>query len=277
MNISLNKNKSIGKVLFIVEGAWTEAYVLRRIFTTIFDYQFETILRQKGYKKYNSKENVTSQVFVINTEESNIQYIKKDNQFLNNLFAELIENYDFDMDNAAIYYLFDRDNKSNTDQLFVKDMVSVLVNARDNEGYDRQGMLLLSYPSIESFTVSNFEEQSFHKAFAIGQDVKQYAHQMNYNHQRISEETLLHATKELLLALQAIEQKEFDIDAYGDTSKKVFDFEEQEFQDSGLYKILSLLKNHGIRRLLRKDGIKRLIMICGANLNELWENLIPRK
>ena len=241
MNISLNKNKSIGKVLFIVEGAWTEAYVLRRIFTTIFDYQFETILRQKGYKKYNSKENVTSQVFVINTEESNIQYIKKDNQFLNNLFAELIENYDFDMDNAAIYYLFDRDNKSNTDQLFVKDMVSVLVNARDNEGYDRQGMLLLSYPSIESFTVSNFEEQSFHKAFAIGQDVKQYAHQMNYNHQRISEETLLHATKELLLALQAIEQKEFDIDAYGDTSKKVFDFEEQQFQDSGLYIILSLL------------------------------------
>ena len=64
---------------------------------------------------------------------------------------------------------------------------------------------------------------------------------MNYNHQRISEETLLHATKELLLVLQAIEQKEFDIDAYGDTSKKVFDFEEQEFQDSGLYKILSLL------------------------------------
>ena len=60
MNVSLNKNRSIGKVLFIVEGAWTEAYVLRRIFTSIFDYQFETILRQKGYKKYNSKENATS-------------------------------------------------------------------------------------------------------------------------------------------------------------------------------------------------------------------------
>jgi len=241
MNISLNKNKSIGKVLFIVEGAWTEAYVLRRIFTTIFDYQFETILRKKGYKKYNSKENATSQVFVINAEESNIQYIKKDNQFLNNLFAELIENYDFDVDNAAIYYLFDRDNKSNTDMLFVKDMVSVLVNARDNEGYDRQGMLLLSYPSIESFTVSNFEEQSFNKAFAIGQDVKQYAHQMNYNHQKISEETLLHAAKELLSALQEVELKEFDIDAYGDTSRKVFDFEEQEVQNSGLYRVLSLL------------------------------------
>ena len=241
MNVSINKHKSIGKVLFIVEGAWTEAYVLRKIFTIIFDYQFETILRGKGYKKYNSKENATSQVFVINAEESNIQYIKKDNQFLNNLFAELIENYDFDVDNAAIYYLFDRDNKSNTDSLFIKEMILRLVNSRDNDGYDRQGMLLLSYPSIESFTVSNFEDKCFDKAFAIGQDVKQYTHQMNYNHQKISQETLLHATKELFMALQEIEQKEFDIDSFGDTSKRVFDFEERKFQDSGLYQVLSLL------------------------------------
>lgn len=241
MNVSINKHKSIGKVLFIVEGAWTEAYVLRRIFTTIFDYQFETILREKGYKKYNSKENATSQVFVINAEESNIQYIKKDNQFLNNLFVELIENYDFDVDNAAIYYLFDRDNKSNTDSQFIEDMISILVNSRDNEGYDRQGMLLLSYPSIESFTVSNFEDQCFYKAFAIGQDVKKYAHQMNYNHQKISQKTFLHAAKELFMALQEIEQKEFEIDSFGDISKRVFNFEEQKFQNSGLYQVLSLL------------------------------------
>lgn len=55
--VTLNKNKAIGKVLFIVEGGWTEPYILRRIFTTIFDYQFETILRDKGYKQYNSKDN----------------------------------------------------------------------------------------------------------------------------------------------------------------------------------------------------------------------------
>ena len=30
---------------------------------------------------------------------------------LNNLFADLIENYDFDIDNAATYYIFDRDKK----------------------------------------------------------------------------------------------------------------------------------------------------------------------
>jgi hypothetical protein len=73
MDICLNKNKSIGKVLFIVEGGRTEPYILRKIFTTIFDYQMEMIIRDKKYTKYNSKENPTSQVFVINAEESNIK------------------------------------------------------------------------------------------------------------------------------------------------------------------------------------------------------------
>ena len=232
MSIRLNKNKSIGKVLFIVEGGRTEPYILKKIFTKIFDYQLETILREKGYDKYNSKENATSQVFVVNAEESNIKNIEKDNQFLNNLFADLIENYDFDIDNAAIYYLFDRDSKSNTNIKFIEDMVSVLVNARDNEGYDRQGMLLLSYPAIESFTISNFAENCFDISFDTGNDVKRYAHEMNFNHQKISANTLLAATGELLSALRKIEQKDFDIDSFGETSKKVFDYEEKAYQST---------------------------------------------
>ena len=84
MNIRLNKEKSIGKVLYIVEGGKTEPYLLHRIFCKIMNYQLETILRDKGYRKYNSQENATSQVFVINAEESNIKYIDRDNQFLNN-------------------------------------------------------------------------------------------------------------------------------------------------------------------------------------------------
>ena len=103
------------------------------------------MVRGKGYHKYNSKENIMSQVFVINTEESNIKTIDKDNDFLNNLYITLFEQYDFNVDNAAIYYLFDRDYQSNTDVLFINKMISTLGNARDNGGYDRQGLLLLSY------------------------------------------------------------------------------------------------------------------------------------
>lgn len=240
MDICLNKNKSIGKVLFIVEGGRTEPYILRKIFTTIFDYQMEMIIRDKKYTKYNSKENPTSQVFVINAEESNIKYIEKDDEFLNRIFTELIENYDFDVDNAAIYYIFDRDNKSNTDENFIRSLVSVLTNARDNEGYDRQGMLLLSYPSIEGFTVSNFETDCFETHVDTGHNLKLYAHKKNYNHQNISDSTLKFATNELLKALFKVEHKQFDIDGFASTSKAVFEYEESFYYTEGVYCMLSL-------------------------------------
>lgn len=241
MSIRLNKEKSIGKVLYIVEGGKTEAILLYRIFCDILDYQMETILRDKGYHKYNSKENFTSQVFVINAEESNIKYIDKDNKFLDRVFVELIENYDFDVDNAAIYYLFDRDNQSNSDLELIKNLLSTLVNARDNNGFERQGMLLLSYPSIEAFTLSNFAENSFERKYKIGAKLKQDLHDNNYNQSHISESTLLKAAEELLKALDKIDVGELNLDQFGESNKRIFDFEEMEFSKESLYRALSLL------------------------------------
>lgn len=241
MSIRLNKEKSIGKVLYIVEGGKTEAILLYRIFCDILDYQMETILRDKGYHKYNSKENFTSQVFVINAEESNIKYIDKDNKFLDRVFVELIENYDFDVDNAAIYYLFDRDNQSNSDLELIKNLLSTLVNARDNNGFERQGMLLLSYPSIEAFTLSNFAENSFERKYKIGAKLKQDLHDNNYNQSHISESTLLKAAEELLKALDKIDVGELNLDQFGENNKRIFDFEEMEFGKESLYRALSLL------------------------------------
>ncbi len=201
----------------------------------------ERILRDKGYHKYNSKENPTSQVFVINAEESNIKYIAKDNEFLNNLFRELIENYDFDVDNAAIYYIFDRDSQSNTDTKFIETLIDELGNARDNNGYNRQGMLLLSYPSIEAFTLSNFEKNSFEKKFKLGKDIKKYFHDNGYNQQHISDKTLLDATKELMVACEKMNVLELNVDEFQVCNKKIYNYEEYEYFESELYRILSLL------------------------------------
>ena len=63
--MKINKNKRIGKVLFIVEGARTELYILRKIFTEIFDYQLEALTRNKPYKKYNIKKNPHSECFTL--------------------------------------------------------------------------------------------------------------------------------------------------------------------------------------------------------------------
>lgn len=240
MNIQLNKGKSIGKVLYIVEGGKTEPYLLHRIFCNLLDYQLETILRDKGYRKYNSKENATSQVFVINAEESNLQFMDKDNKFLDKVFAELIEHYDFDVDNAAIYYIFDRDSESNTDTEFIRSLLSELVNSRDN-GIARQGMLLLSYPSIEAFTFSNFADESFLHGFETGNALKQYLHECKINHSRISEETLLHAVEELMNAMESMDLGVWDVDAFGPVNMRIFETEENGYERAKVYYALSLL------------------------------------
>ena len=240
MSIILNKNKSIGKVLYIVEGGKTEPYILHRLFTKIFDYQLETILREKGYRKYNSKEHHTSQVFVVNAEESNIKNINKDNEFLNSLFAELITNYDFDIDNSAIYYIFDRDNQSNTDSELVWQLIKTLANSRDN-GIDRQGLLLLSYHSIESFTLSNFRKDSFLNKFKTGDDLKTYLHKNKINHQRIDDNTLAAATCEMLNAFSRMDIKDYDVDNFRKCNESILCYEENCFDSEKLYRALSLV------------------------------------
>ncbi len=234
------KEKSIGKVLFIVEGEKTEPYILWKIFCKIFDYQLETNLRGRNYKIYNSQTNPDSRVYVVNAEESNIKHIDKDNNYLNNLFLELINNYDFDLDNAAIFYIFDRDDNSNTDSEFIRNLMATLSNSRDNPNYIRQGLLLLSYPSIESFTLSCFKEYSFEEKSETGSQLKKALNAYNINHDRISEEELEHAVKELLMALDEINECEFDLEDFSQCNHEVFEFEESYKSKNNVYKCLSL-------------------------------------
>ena len=241
MNIGLNKNKSIGKVLFIVEGAKTEPYLLGKIFTEVFDYQMEQLLRNKRYRKYNSKSNRNSQVFVINAEESNIRFIKMDNEYLNNMFRTLIEDYDFNIDNAAIYYLFDRDNMSNTDTDIIRSLLSEITNARDNPNCLRQGLLLLSYPSIESFSLSSFLNNSFESKFSTGKELKQFLHEQNINNQNLIDDTICTAVTEMLNAFSKIGVSDFDIDDFESTNSTIFNYEENVFSTEKLYRALSLV------------------------------------
>ena len=82
--IFLNKDKRIGKVIFIVEGEKTEPYILCRIFEKIFDYHYTRINREGkvSYDVISSRSHDRSQVFVVNAEESNISKIKSGNEYL---------------------------------------------------------------------------------------------------------------------------------------------------------------------------------------------------
>ena len=113
--IELNTEKSIGRVLFIVEGSRTEFVILRKIFCDILKYEYVEKRRNQP-DTFVSRNNSHSKVAVINTKESNITDITDSEQYLDNLFEMLNDKYDFPVDQSAIYYLFDRDPKSNTDK-----------------------------------------------------------------------------------------------------------------------------------------------------------------
>lgn len=240
--IRLNKEKKIGKVLFIVEGSDDEIYILNRIFTSIFDYQYESKNRLGKYKPRNIQDNPSSSIFVINTEESNIKFIYDANGYLNNLFTELINEYNFPADKATIFYLFDRDIKSNTERNIFEDLIEKLSNSREsNEEFEKPGLLLLSYPAIESFIVSNFFENSFQLAYELGSEVKRHLHTKHWTSQRISSESLENAVREMLQAMKEIGISEFDLDNFKQCNKRIYDYQENYYSITKTFRLLCLL------------------------------------
>lgn len=236
------KNKRIGRVLFIVEGIKTEINILHKIFTNVFDYQYEKLDRLDRYRPYNKKENATSSIFVINTEESNIKDIKDANGYLDDLFIKLINEHNFPVDKATIFYIFDRDNKSNTDKTIIEELLYKLNNSREsNEDFDRQGLLLLSYPSIESFTASNYIEDCFDIELETGNELKQYLHKKNINYQKINEETFKLAVAEMDKALNMMGIDEYDLDNFRDTNFNIFNYQEDNYKKNKKYKLFSLV------------------------------------
>ena len=101
--------------------------------------------------------------------------------------------------------------------------------------------MLLSYPSIESFTLSNFHKDSFSEKFKLGDDLKHFLHEKNINHQNIAESTLIFATEELFSAFSVMGINNYDIDNFGDCNMDIFNYEEIIFSKEEVYQALSLV------------------------------------
>ncbi len=243
--VSIHKDRKIGKVLFIVEGERTEPYILCRIFEKIFDYRYTRISRQGKitYDVVSSKRHDLSQVFVVNAAESNISYIADGNEYLDNLFRMLINDQGIDFENAAIFYIWDRDRNSNVNTDVIKKLLSTLRNPRDSIDYERQGLLLLSYPSIEAYTASNFISETYSQEAATGKELKTILNDNKILQQNISEDSIQMATKELLKALKFfdIEFKEEMLDDMSDANLTVFSKEEEIYNQTDTYRLLSML------------------------------------
>ena len=252
MKFELQKGKRIGQVLFIVEGEKTEPNLIYKVFSGLFGYQMDRLYRNGAYRVFHRTGDLYSKITVINTEESNIRFIDKDNEFLNRMFSMLIEDYQLDIDNAAIYYLFDRDPASNTDEYFIRHMLSSLASARDiNADMTRQGMLLLSYPCIESFVGMNLLENSIQychvKGVQSGFELKRALHEDGLLANNISEQTILHCVDELFHILDTIgidtQPNAFinSFDHFAPTNSTIFNWQEAQRTAGHPYGLLSLM------------------------------------
>lgn len=252
VRFELKKEKRVGQVLFIVEGEKTEPNLIYKVFSGILGYQMDRLYRNGGYRVFHRTDDPYSKITVINTEESNIRFIDKDNEFLNHMFEVLIEDYRFDIDNAAIYYLFDRDPGSNTDNEFIKEMLGKLTNARDvNENMARQGLLLLSYPCIESFIGMNLLDRSieycWRRKAATGAELKYALNQDRLIQNKISEDTILHCARELISSLEQMgidTQQEgilSSLDDFSVSNEMIYEWQESQYKQKRQYGLLSLM------------------------------------
>lgn len=163
--IEINDKKSIGRVLFIVEGSKTEFAILRKIFCDILKYE----------------------------------YIEK------------------------------RKNRPDT-----------LKDPYDN-GITKAGMFLLSYPSIEAYTVSGFEKNSCEMRKNLGSELKTYiGENKNIQFNKFNESIVLNAADEFLKYLFN-EKLNYDLDDFSPTSKEIFSRQEKEYLSGNGYKLFSML------------------------------------
>jgi hypothetical protein len=139
------------------------------------------------------------------------------------IFTTLIEQYDFDVNNTAIYYLFDRDPKSNTNAELIVNLIHILKNSYENADSAMGGMLILSYPSIEAYEISNFLEQSYDLHMKLGSEAKEYknrnAKKISMN--KIDENSIIHACFELKRCLEEM-KIEMNLDDFSNMNEKVF-------------------------------------------------------
>lgn len=236
----LIKNKRVGKVLLIVEGGKHEFNLVKKVFVDVLGYtQIEK--RRANVKYYVRKGDIHSIIAVVNTKTSNISSINEE-EYLDKIFEELIERYEFEVNNATIFYLFDRDPESNVDVQLLLDLIKRLKNSRENDDNMRGGMLLLSYPSIEAYEIANFIDESFELRARLGREIKDY---INNNAKiismnKISEISIVHAGLEMQKFLKE-QDIVLDLDDFSNTNEAVFENEERNLRENNMFRLLSLL------------------------------------
>ncbi len=239
--IKINKNKTLGSVIYILEGQQTEFYLFKKIFENIFNASENIVVcrnENTDFLEYYTIKNKNSKIFLINSSSSSI-YAVNDEKYLQKIFNKIVKEFNIDYRNSYVYYIWDRDRNSNS-KTVIKDYFNKFYNSLDT-GYDMHGLLLLSYPCIESFIISLYEEKQIKEAI----DIKKYVNTNKYSIKHIDEEKFKLAIENFLKHYKKIIDNEFKVEIIDNDminiNNKIFDFEELYYINNNFYYYFSTL------------------------------------
>ncbi len=240
-SLKINYKRNIGTVVVAVEGSKDEFKILKQIFRNVLHYRYiEKSRNKKNFKDYDEfvmKGNENSKVIVINLKNSNIKDIQDDSEYKDELFKLLYIKYDIDIKNIPLYIIWDRDKKSNS-KTITKELIKTLGNAYENKNANMNGLLLLSYPSIESFIIENFDQ----RIKTIGNNnIKEYVSDYLYYIDDISNHTLLKSVVKFHKNLREFGIIGYDTSDCSELGLKIFEEEEQIYNKKGYYQLLSFV------------------------------------
>lgn len=197
--MKINKHKRIGEIIIFAEGEKPEFEVIENIFHHYLGYSITKVKRSEKLVTELQGDDQYSKVILLNTPSSNLNSISNESAFFDYIFNEYADKLDLDTQNDAVYFVFDRDPMNNRQGIVAK-LLNKLTNSQ-NDSDEQNGLLLLSYPSIESFTLSMTETNSFQIQYKLGKELKDYVIQQGYDN-TINDESLGNAVCEFINFLE---------------------------------------------------------------------------
>ncbi len=135
----------------------------------------------QGHDKY-------SKVYIISAPTNNVDSIKNEETFEEFIYSKINLIFDMNVFNYPTYIVLDRDPKNNKYKI-VKDLLIKFNNSlKDDESLN--GLLLLSYPSLESFLISLNLDDAYKLKLKLGKDVKEYINSKNYTIKDLTADSL---------------------------------------------------------------------------------------
>ncbi len=212
--MKINKQKRIGEVIFFVEGENPEFEIIEKIFNQFLGYEVIESKRSNKQIKELIGHDKNSKVILLNTPTNNINSLEDEKEFYDYIFKEYVLSLNIDTINSPIYFIFDRDPKNNRKGLVEKLLCKLTSSQNDTE--EQNGLLILSYPSLESFVISLHEQDSYMIKKQLGKEAKDYVLLQNYKIE-INEKTL----KTSIMAFAEFLKKEHLIEEFCDIVNKI--------------------------------------------------------